>query len=842
MSLDLGPSCSKNRVTRTPLNYTLASRGDSTYPEDYKRRLNVGVSPAAFLTGPSNAAGCPPGYTAYQSTETYAAFPSTKVVKCFFSCPTLAAGDPTQTTLNESGQCLVGICPNNEITGGQYKAAANNGTANNYRDSNGNVFIANETTKVCDRGVSSSGVNMKMTRTFTLPTCPSGKSAQFVDSNNRYVNATSVGSVATTDVNYRRYFSCTNTCPAGTIRVGNYCSPPCPDNGDLNALVNNTNNSANASYFDSVIYPTSSPAQARCLIKSGTTQTKTSTAPALPSGITVDATCSAGVNVPRWKPAQGPDATTTAKWALLNPSPLYQFDVSVPANSLYSSNYACVAPSVCGSDFAVGFKESSSSTSTTTTVTTTVYCATRASSCAGQGSGFHADPEFANLCLRNVTFLDPAEENASSCSGSSALFGSQTTIIDKSMPGTTFYAGIGYASEILPTKFEVSANVGVYNPNKYYQFDEVVGMGVDTVGFFNADGVTPFVASATTPLPSIPNKRQSFVTGPFFRCIRGHTGNGVSNLPPLPSDSTMYKQNSSVPIVSNFYWTTENIPTKVVWDNARSAGVDGWKASYCTQPKPASGDYEFCPQLCADFCPGPSSTARSGNPDDATWNNDGSGPKRYDTTIPNTLAGQSGLYETVFESTKSGLTTTITGAVCYPRCGSSGQYAASGNLCVSKSSAIEKYAEPGFSWCPDNTGNPQATTNNISPSNPAGPTGNPINNVCYSQCPDGMMISNETPQTTCVTECPKDTRFIDSGSACVKVPYLRSISDAANQTQNEQTASLEQNLGPVADQIAKVGLLGGSSSLFTSVAVAAVACFFIVALLFVIKYQGAKFH
>jgi hypothetical protein len=441
-----------------------------------------------------------------------------------------------------------------------------------------------------------------------------------------------------------------------------------------------------------------------------------------------------------------------------------------------------------------------------------------------------------------VSYLDPAEENASQCSGSKTLFGTQTTIVDKTMVSTPFLAGIGYASEILPSKIEVSASSGAYNPSKYYQFDEVVGMAVDTVEFFNADGITPFVASSTTPLPIIPNKRQSFITGPFFRCIQGHTGNGTSNLPVLVSDPTMYKQSASVPIVSNAYWTTANIPTKVVWENARSAGVDGWQASYCTQPKPASGDYEFCPQLCSDFCPGPSSTARSGNPDDATWNNDGNGPKRYDTTIPNTLSGQSGLYETVYESTKSGTTTTITGAVCYPRCGSSGQYAASANFCVSKASAIEKYAEAGFSWCPDNTGNPQAMTNNIAPSNPGGPSGNPVNNVCYSQCPDGMMISNEAPQTTCVTECPRDTRFIDGGSNCVKVPYLRSTGDAVSQTQNEQTASAEQNFGPTASQIAKVGLLGGSSTLLTAVTVATIASFFLVGVLFVIKYQGAKFH
>jgi hypothetical protein len=823
---------------RTPLNWTLAQQGDATYPEDYKRRLNVTTNPATFVVGPSNAAGCPPGYTAFQSSEDTYPNSSIKIVKCLFSCPTLAPGDPTQTTLNEAGQCLVGLCPNNEITGGQYKAATNNGTANNYTDSNGNTIIANSTTKVCDRSITASGVSLKTTRTFSLPVCPSGKSAQFIDSTNTYINETSVGSVAATNENYRRYFSCTNTCPAGEQRVGNYCMPPCPDDGELNAIVNNATNSANSQYFESVVYPKTAPKQSRCLIKAAANQTKTSTAPDLPSDITVDATCSSGQNVPRWKPAVGPDATTTAKWAALSPSPLYQFDTSTPAETLYSTNKACVASSVCGaSNYAVGFRETKSGS----TVTTQIFCATRAASCANQGSGFTADAEFANLCLRKFTFNDPAEENASLCSGSQTLYGTQTTIIDKTV-STPFYAGIGYASEILPSSFEISASIGAYSPTQTYDFDEVVGMNVDLVEYFNADGVTPFVASAANPFPQIPNNKQGFVTGPFFRCIQGHTGNGTSNLPILPANSSMYKQLASVPIVSNAYWTTASIPSRVVWENARTAGVDGFKANYCSQPKNSSGDYDFCPQMCSDMCGGPTSTARSGNRADATWNNDGNGPKRYDTTIPNTLLGQIGLIETVYESSTTNNVTTVTGAFCYPRCGSSGQYASSGNLCLSKASAIEKFSEPGFSWCPDNSGNSQATTNNIAPSNPAGPTGIPTNNVCYSECPEGMMVSNEAPQTICVTECPKDTRFQDKGSSCVKIPYLRSAKDATNQSTEDQTESAETGFSATASQIAKVGLLGGSSTLFTSVLYASIACFFIVGVLFVIKFQSAKFH
>jgi hypothetical protein len=184
----------------------------------------------------------------------------------------------------------------------------------------------------------------------------------------------------------------------------------------------------------------------------------------------------------------------------------------------------------------------------------------------------------------------------------------------------------------------------------------------------------------------------------------------------------------------------------------------------------------------------------------------------------------------------------ISQSYCMPKCGSSGTYTSSGDFCISKGSTGIGNMVPGYTWCPDDSGDSNAVEGNLLHSNPAGPLGNPLNNECLSSCPPGQIVNNVSPQRECISLCESDGRYIDAGSKCLKVPYNRTTQDGDVTDTDGQVLTLEQSVGSTANSVAKISLSGGSQSVVQGVTYAAVACGLVVVILLVMKYQGAKYQ
>lgn len=772
-SIDTGVLCLKTIMSRTPLNW-----GDNEDPLGVRRRNPQNFSqgiPTGNGNTPSNVAGCPPGYISYRSsTDTYS--DGERVIKCFLPCS-------SSTTLNETGQCLVSSCPTNEVNNQIFPDAIPSSGTNTFIDLSGNTIIKDSNMFICDK------TSFKIDRIYSQPTCPPGKSAQFFDINGNYINTgLGPGSVSAQSFDYAKYFTCTNTCSSGK-RYDTYCIEDCPDdeNLDLHRIVLNPTNTSTPDDFDSILYPESSPAYTKCM-KKMTTVTVARTNPGLSNGGTVK----------RWKNASGSFGT-------LLPTPLYVEDTST-AGWFFGSTIT-IANSLCANP--LGFKEVGTNVN--------IFCKSgiQTSTCAGLGlSNDDSGLNIVNVCTRPTTYLDLETTIASTCPVNSKLFGISSIIADNDpnliLPsGENFMdTGIGYKTEVTPTsKITIDANlIHSLSQNIVYYYDDVVGSGIDENEYLDENG-NPY---ATVPAkPYQPNPDFGKTIGPFYRCIKGHTTDG----------------SSTYSLTNTTYWSQSQLPTKIEWSNIQNAGdAEGYKSELCTLQTTTTN--KFCPPMCMSTCPGPLSTAQGlyGGKPKYFYDSKGFGPYRYDT-IP--VGSDNGLYEYVLKTTTVGTERKATEAHCYPVCKSSLSYASSTNYCWSKSNSI---SEPvaGYSWCP----------NNVAPTNP-NTSGNiqPYQNICLSECIDGMTINNVQPHDKCITKCPNDARFVDSGNNCVKIPYTRFATDAPNANIID---TIEQQGGAIANQVAKVSVLGGENNLVLGLGGLILGCLLLSILLFSIKSHALK--
>ena len=155
-------------------------------------------------------------------------------------------------------------------------------------------------------------------------------------------------------------------------------------------------------------------------------------------------------------------------------------------------------------------------------------------------------------------------------------------------------------------------------------------------------------------------------------------------------------------------------------------------------------------------------------------------------------------------------------------------YETSTNLCFSERSDLDQNVVPGFSWCP----------NNVTPTKNSNI---PYQNVCINDCENDQIIYNEPPYDKCITKCSNDTRFVDGGDKCIKIPYTRSY--AATIYSNNSTdiiSNIEQQGSSLANQITKFSTMGGTRSVL--IGIAGVVAFFVILsiLILLIKAHNLK--
>ena len=777
------PNCPSNSIDtgaiciKTTMIRSNLNWSDNEDPSGNRRRnpsnLNQGI-PTGNGNTPSNVAGCPPGYISYKSSvDTYT--DSTPVIKCFVPCS-------STTTLTETGQCLVNSCPINEITNQIFPNATPSNGNNKFTDINGNEITKDTNMFICDK------TSFKIDRTYSQPVCPPGKSAQFFDNLGIYKNvSTGPGPVPIQSADYANYFTCTKTCSSGK-RYDTYCMDDCPDGDDMYLhlqVFKSSNFLNNQSAFDSLLYPDSFPAYRSCMKKMTTI-----TVPKTSSQISDIG------NISRWKIASG-------QLGLIDPTPLYVVDLSTSTNfglTITVNSSLCPNP--------LGFYESGNNVN--------ILCKSgiQTTTCAGLGlTDDDSGLNIVNICNRTANYLDPEVTIASNC-GTSQLMGKPSVIADNDanfiLPSgeNIMDTGIGYTTEILPTSsLTIDANrIHTLIANEIYYFDDVVGSGTDQNEYLDENGL-PYVTLPAKPYQ--PNYNFGKTIGPFYRCIKGHTTDGTS----------LYSLSNTT------YWSQTQLPTKIEFENIAYAGdSEGFKSELCTLE--TSTTSKFCPPICMTSCPGPKSTAQGlyGGKGKFFYDSQGLGPYRYDT-IP--VGSDVGLYEYAFKTVTTNLVTKATEGHCYPVCKSSRNYESSTNYCWSKSNSVSEPV-PGFSWCP----------NNVSPTNP-NITGNiqPYQNICLSECADGMTIENVAPQNKCITKCPNDARFIDNGNNCVKIPYLRFSENGVN---SNFLSNAEQDIGGVANQIAKVSILGGERNLLYGLGGLIIGCLILAILLLAIKSNKLK--
>lgn len=607
-------------------------------------------------------------------------------------------------------------------------------------------------------------------------------------------------------------------------------------------------------------------------------------------------TCPSGyVKVPRWREPQASDAAVIAaktflastldgsatteteiarRWA----KRLFMYDTgAAPAHALWSGTFACMKAGTGGEGALackkkvnpdgtapVGFVETATSTqstdssgNTTTTVnhSLTVYCSPYGSSddnaCASNSStgtsiGMTNDPVFANVCVRSAGFLDPLTTPANQCGGNRVLMGKATRIPDlASATGGGEYDGY-YDAEEAPSTFKRAQCDELYSATKVYKYDDVVAFGQDMRAELDTGGNE----WAGEPGAGIINPRYMAYLGPFFRCIKatGAAFGAAASVFPAGYDrnaaslgatraaraqasydasqyaaAAWYEQQ---PLTST-HWTTVDVPNQYTLDGLRRAGVGGLHKTKCTRD---GSTLKYCPPLCVDPCPAP-------RPD------------------PSDPTSQYGLYEPVYETTGS----EVTGAVCYPRCGSTKQFTASGRFCITKRAEMAKPMVSGFSWCsPDGIAPIRDRELGELPSGPStDPTGTTkeacqangnhwtngtcyvVNNKCYDVCPEGFTILNKSPYKTCITECPQNERFVDAEDRCIKVPYQRALLDGeasdAPLTLAEQQAQVETNLAGTATTVSKIALSGGTASFIRAAIIGILAAGALLLLLILIK-------
>lgn len=823
-SLEGGSYCLKSKSTRTEVSWTdLGGR---------RRKESSGVN---FLTGSSTAAGCPPNYLAYTSTQLYPNS-TNKIINCFIDCEVEG-----ETTMNSSGACEVKNCPTDDFTGARFPDFTGTSSAMTGQ------AIPSSTSKAKSCSKAAYYVNANK-RNIQLPECPAGKSPQFYKKENGvtvYSYTTPSPLVANTDDYYSNYFECTNTCSGDTSeRNGDYCMTSCPADTKLITSIDYAASSQNITNYATAIFPTDEVSQRRCI----RTVTNVTT-----SDFTLyanDNSCSGtDISVPRWK-----NAST-------NMTLLKVVDASVS-----NGTYACVKTDVCSTKNPVGFESSGSDIK--------VFCSSLSKNCGNwNGSNFSTDSLYSNTCKRKAVFSNPQSETRSSCPSGTNLLGKQIIIEDvslntnggsfKNAVSANLFNGVGYNGERNAYNIEATrVTYSGYDSSRAYKFGDIISFTKDSVESFTISNgrYIPWTYSDALTEPDFINEFKEYPVGPFFKCIQD-TSTGAGYAPPtIPSSvyadysvldrptnyiNTYYKQSSDLQsgggVFSNSYWTTADIPTRIIWVGAATATKSSFKSEWCASGNDSSGvEKTFCPLICANKCSDGDATIDYNNPK-VFYDSKSNTYKNYFSVTNNT---NNKMMISTPKSTTSGTPSkTVTSDLyCMPTCDTTKLYTAIGEVCISKSTT-STLAEPGYSWCPNAEGDPLSSVlEQLLPINTEG-DGKAFNNKCYTPCQEGQIPLHEKPFTKCVTGCPKDGRFVDTVNSCIKIPAIRSTTNtdgsAIVASTSSQIGQVEESFSGITGAINLLGLGEPNSKVATAVAGVSIFSLLIIIVLLIMKKRLA---
>lgn len=135
-------------------------------------------------------------------------------------------------------------------------------------------------------------------------------------------------------------------------------------------------------------------------------------------------------------------------------------------------------------------------------------------------SALTIDSTYSNISLRAATFTDPETSLPSKCTTAGhSLLGESANLQD-----TSFSLG-GYKTELFPEVGRViSAATNVFSPYSYYNYGDVISMGVDSIEIYKGK-----IYSKSVPwqngvddvlLKTFKNETYGNLMGPFFKCIK----------------------------------------------------------------------------------------------------------------------------------------------------------------------------------------------------------------------------------------------------------------------------------------------------------------------------------